>query len=51
MDIANSGKTKYYIYVNPELGGKTPSVETLYDVPKANAMAKRKSRLQTHMVW
>ena len=47
MDIANSGKTKYIIYVNPELGKKFPSVETLYDVPKASAMVKRKSRLQT----
>ena len=47
MDIANSGKTKYLIYVNPELGKKIPSVETLYDVPKASAMVKRKSRLQT----
>ena len=51
MDIANSGKTKYNIYVNPELGkfkSYFPSVETLYDVPKAQkAMVKRKSRLQT----
>ena len=49
MDIANSGKTKYIIYVNPELGKKFPSVETLYDVPKASAMVKRKSRLQTYL--
>ena len=34
------------IHVNPELG-KKPSVETLHDVPKAKAMVKRKSRLQT----
>ena len=42
MDIANSGKTKYLIYVNPELGKKFPSVETLYDVPKAFSYGKEK---------
>ena len=47
MDIANSGKTKYLIYVNPELEKKFSSVETLYGVPKAVAKVKRKSRLQT----
>ena len=47
MDIANSGKTKYLIYVNPELEKKFSSVETLYDVPKVETMAKRKSRPQT----
>ena len=34
VDIANSGKTKYLVYVNPELEKKFLSVETLYDVPK-----------------
>ena len=48
MDIANSGKTKYVIYVNPELEKKFSSVETLYDVPKVKTMVKRKSRLQTN---
>ena len=47
MDIDNSGKTKYVIYVNPELEKKFSSVETLYDVPKVKTMVKRKSRLQT----
>ena len=35
VDTANSGKTKYLVYVNPELGKKFLSVETLYGVPKA----------------
>ena len=48
VDTANSGKTKWK-YVNPELGKKFLSVETLYGVPKAKAMVKRKSRLQTHL--
>ena len=49
VDTANSGKTKYLIYVNPELGKEFLSVETLHGVPKAKAMVKRKSRLQTHL--
>ena len=42
MDIANSGKTKYVIYVNPELEKKFSSVETLYDVPNASSYGKEK---------
>ena len=41
MDTANSGKTKWK-YVNPELGKKFPSVETLYGVPKAIGYGKEK---------
>ena len=43
MDIANSGKTKYLIYVNPELEKKFSSVETLYDVPKVYILWQRES--------
>ena len=35
VDTANSGKTKYEVYVDPELGKRFLSVETLYGVPKA----------------
>ena len=38
VDVANSGKAKYFIYANPELGKKFLSVETLYDVPKVNIL-------------
>ena len=43
------GKLSLKKYANPELEKKFLSVETLYGVPKAKAMAKRKSRLQTHL--
>ena len=49
MDTANSGKAKFLKYANPELEKKFLSVETLYGVPKAKAMVKRKSRLQTRL--
>ena len=43
VDIANSGNSKSYIrHDNPELGKILPSVETLYDVPKANSYGKEK---------
>ena len=49
VDTANSGKAKYLIYANPELELIiSSSVETLYGVPKAKAMAKSKSGPQTH---
>ena len=41
VDTANSGKTKWK-YVNPELGKKFLSVETLYGVPKAISYGKEK---------
>jgi len=51
VDIANSGKTKYYkIYVKPELGKKFPSVETLYDVPKVEMLWQRESPDYKHIV-
>ncbi len=43
------GKLSLKKYANPELEKKFLSVETLYGVPKAKAMVKRKSRLQTHL--
>ena len=42
MDTANSGKAKYFIYANPELGKQFPSVETLYGVSKAICYDKEK---------
>ena len=35
VDVANSGKAKYFIYANPELEDYSSSVETLYDEPKS----------------
>ena len=52
MDTANSGKTKYiYIYVNPELGKKFLSVETLYGVPKAKSYGKEKVQTTNIKIW
>ena len=52
MDTANSGKTKYLIYVNPELGKKFLSVETLYGVPKVLNYGKEKVQTtNTFLMW
>ena len=49
MDIANSGKTKYLVYVNPELENLFSSVETLYDVPKVIILWQRESPDRKHI--